>query len=111
MPKPLRKTAVCKKKRTCWARRSRPEPFKKLAHTLKQRIDGVVSGMLDNRSNAYVEAMNGLPQQAKRIGRGFRTATHFVDIAYLRMSKLKHLPSNPLQAAMPQGGELTHRCL
>ena len=102
---------MCKKKRTCWARRSRPEPFKKLAHTLKQRIDGVVSGMLDNRSNAYVEAMNGLPQQAKRIGRGIRTATHFVDIAYLRMSKLKHLPSNPLQAAMPQGGELTHRCL
>ena len=33
-----------------WARRSRLEPFKKLASTLKQRLDGVVRGMLDNRS-------------------------------------------------------------
>ena len=94
-----------------WARRSRLEPFKKLANTLKQRIDGVVRGMLDRRSNAYVEAMNGLLQQAKRAARGFRTATHFIAIAYLRMSKLKHLPCNPMQPAMPQGSGLTHRCL
>ena len=94
-----------------WARRSRLEPFKKLAATLKQRLGGVVRGMLDNRSNAYVEAMNGLLQQAKRAARGFKTATHFIAIAYLRMSKLKHLPANPLQLAMPKPGVLTHRCL
>ena len=94
-----------------WARRSRLEPFKKLATTLKQRLDGVVRGMLDNRSNAYVEAMNGLLQQAKRAARGFRTASHFITIAYLRMSKLKHLPSNPLLPALPQAGVLVHRCL
>ena len=94
-----------------WARRSRLEPFKKLAATLKQRLDGVVRGMLDNRSNAYVEAMNGLLQQAKRAARGFRTASCFIAIAYLRMSKLKHLPANPLQPAMPQPGVLIHRCL
>ena len=94
-----------------WARRSRLEPFKKLAATLKQRLGGVVRGMLDNRSNAYVEAMNGLLQQAKRAARGFRTATHFIAIAYLRMSKLKHLPANPLQLAIPKADVLTHRCL
>jgi len=58
--------------------------------------------MLDKRSNAYVQAMNGLLQQAKRAARGFRTASNFIAIAYLRMSKLKHLPINPLQPAMPQ---------
>ena len=94
-----------------WARRSRLEPFKKLANTLNQRLDGVVRGMLDNRSNAYVEAMNGLLQQAKRAARGFRTASHFIAIAYLRMSKLKHLPSNPLLPALPKAGVLIHRCL
>ena len=94
-----------------WAKRCRLEPFKKLAATLKGRFDGVVRGMLDNRSNAYVEAMNGLLQQAKRAARGFRTASNFIAIAYLRMSKLKHLPSNPLHLAMPQAGVLTHRCL
>ena len=62
--------------------------------------------MLDRRSNAYVEAMNGLLQQAKRVARCFRTATHFNAIAYLRMSKLKHLSCNPTLHAMPQGGGL-----
>jgi len=93
-----------------WATRCRLEPFKKLASTLKQRLDGVVRGMLDNRSNAYVEAMNGLLQQAKRAARGFRTATNFISIAYLRMSKLKHLPSNPLVPALPKYNVLIHRC-
>jgi transposase len=36
------------------------EPFKRLAKTLTERFDGVVRGILDGRSNAYVEAMNGL---------------------------------------------------
>ena len=82
-----------------WARRSRLEPFKKLATTLKERMAGVVRGMLDGRSNAYVEAMNGMLQQVKRAARGFRTVKNFVAIAYLRMSKLKNLPANPLQPA------------
>ena len=67
---------------------------------------------MDNRSNAYVEAMNGLLQQAKRAARGFKTATNFIMIAYLRMSKLKHLPSNPLVPAVsPKYNVLVHRCL
>lgn len=85
-----------------WARRCRLEPFKRLANTLKERLPGVVRGMLDGRSNAYVEAMNGLLQQTKRAARGFRTVTNFIAIAYLRMAKLKHLPANPLPAAVPR---------
>ncbi|MCW8205161.1 ISL3 family transposase, partial [Verminephrobacter aporrectodeae] len=76
-----------------WAFRCRLEPFKKLARSLKERFAAVVRGMLGHRSNAYVEAMNGLLQQAKRAARGFRTSDNFITIAYLRMSKLKHLPA------------------
>jgi transposase len=95
-----------------WATRCRLEPFKKLALTSKQRLVGVVRGMLDNRSNAYVEAMNGLLQQAKRAARGFKTAKNFIAIAYLRMSKLHHLPTNPLVPAIaPNYGSLIQRCL
>jgi transposase len=83
-----------------WARRCRLEPFKKLAKTITERADAVVRGMTDNRSNAFVEAMNGLLQQAKRAARGFRTATNFIAIAYLRMSKLKHLPAHPFAPAL-----------
>ncbi len=82
-----------------WARRCRLEPFKKLATTIKDRFDAVVRGMTDHRSNAFVEAMNGLLQQAKRAARGFRTAGNFIAIAYLRMSKLAHLPAHPFSPA------------
>lgn len=94
-----------------WATRCRLEPFKKLAKTLREKLDGVVRGMLDNRSNAYVEAMNGLLQQAKRAARGFRTATNFIAIAYLRMSKLTHLPASPMVPAAPKYNVLIHRCV
>lgn len=82
-----------------WARRCRLEPFKKLAATLAQRQEAVVRGMVDHRSNAFVEAMNGLLQQAKRAARGFRTSANFIAIAYLRMGKLKHLPDSPFATA------------
>ena len=85
-----------------WASRSRLEPFKRLAHTLKTHWDGVVAGMLQARTNAYVEAMNGLLQQAKRAARGFRNTENFIAIAYLRMSKLAHLPTNPFEPASPR---------
>lgn len=78
-----------------WARRCRLEPFKKLALTLRQRMAAVVRGMVDHRSNAFVEAMNGLLQQAKRAARGFRTSKNFIAIAYLRMSKLTYLSTSP----------------
>ena len=84
-----------------WARRCRLAPFKKLATTLKERFAAVVRGMVDHRSNAFVEAMNGLLQQAKRAARGFRTSRNFIAIAYLRMSKLEHLPASPFAQAAP----------
>ena len=84
---------------TRWARRCRLEPFKKLAATIKQRFDAVVRGMLDHRSNAFVESMNGQLQQAKRAARGYRTAANFISIAYLRLSHLKNLPAHPFAVA------------
>ncbi len=85
-----------------WARRSRLDSFKRLGTTLKEHFEGVVRGMLDHRSNAFVEAMNGLLQQAKRAARGFRTATNFIAIAYLRLGKLTHLPASPFVIATPR---------
>ena len=93
-----------------WAQRSRLASFKRLATTLKTHFDAVVRGMLDNRSNAFIEAMNGLMQQAKRAARGFRTATHFINVAYLRLSKLTHLPQSAFASALPLSAGMTaHR--
>ena len=85
-----------------WARRCRLEPFKRLAATIRERFDAVVRGRLDHRSNAFVEATNGLLQQAKRAARGFRTSRSFIAIAYLRLSKLKRLPAHPFAPTAAQ---------
>ena len=92
-----------------WARRSRLELFKRLGTTLKEHFHGVVRGMLDHRSNAFVEAMNGRMQQAKRAARGFRTAANFIAIAYLRLGKLTHLPASPFVQATPLAAGQTMR--
>jgi transposase len=82
-----------------WARRCRLQPFKDLAATISERFDAVVRGMLDHRSNAFVEAMNGQLQLAKRAARGYRSAQYFIHIAYLRLAKLAHLPASPFAPA------------
>ena len=67
--------------------------------------------MLDGRSNAFVEATNGLLHQTETAARGFRTVHNFLSIAYLRMSKLKHLPQNPLVPAIARDyGRYRHVC-
>ena len=81
------------------ARHCRLDPFQKLAKTI---AEAVVRGMIDNRPNAFAEAMNGLLQNAKHAARGFRTASNFIAIAYLCMAKLNHLPAHPLVLASPQ---------
>ncbi len=60
------KAEAALKSRMSWARRSRLEPFEKLATTLEDHMAGVGRSMVDGRSNAYVEAMNGMLQQVKR---------------------------------------------
>ena len=85
-----------------WARRSRLDAFKRLGTTLRERLVAVVRGMLDHRSSAFVEAMNGLMQQAKRAARGFRTAANFNAIAYLRLGTLTHLPTWPFAPSPPR---------
>ena len=86
-------------------------PLQAAGKTLTERLDGVVRGMLDGRSNAYVEAMNGLLQQTRTAARGFRVVENFIAIAYLRMSKLKQLPASPFVSAIPYAlGRTLHLC-
>jgi len=55
--------------------------------------------------------MNGLLQQTKTAARGFRNVENFIAMAYLRMSKLKHLPQNPLVPAVARDyGRYRHVC-
>jgi len=54
--------------------------------------------------------MSGLLQQAKRAARGYRNTENFIAIAYLRMSKLVHLPTSPFKAAQPRSQRFFRKC-
>lgn len=91
--------------------RSGLEPFKRLGRTLQEHFEAVIEGMQQGRSNVFVEAMNGLMQNAKRAARGFRTSRNFIAIAYLCLSKFRHLPANPFKPSQPRFAACaTYRC-
>ena len=78
-----------------WARRSRLEPFKRLANTLKAHRPGILRGFDSKLSNGYVEGFNSLVLAAKAKARGYRLPKNLITIAYLLGGKLTHLPASP----------------
>jgi len=79
-----------------WARRSRLEPMKKLATTLKTHWHGVLHAFgAAHHHNGYVEAVNSLVQAAKAKARGYGTTQHFIAMCYLVAGRLNNLPPSP----------------
>lgn len=71
------------------AKRSRLEPFGKLADSLRAHWEGVVAFMKTRVTNGAIEAINGLLQLAKRMARGFRSFANFRLMALLKAGKLQ----------------------
>lgn len=79
-----------------WASRSRLEPFRKLASTIKHHLQGIVAYMETRLTNAAIEAVNGILQMAKRAARGFRNFHYFRLAAYLKAGRLDLEVPHPL---------------
>jgi transposase len=71
-----------------WAARSRLDPFRKLARTMKDHLAGIFAFMETRLTNAAIEAVNGILQMAKRMARGFRNFHYFRLAAYLKAGHL-----------------------
>ena len=84
-----------------WARRSRLEPFKRLASTLKSHLQGLLNAFDSGLGNGRVEGINSLIQAAKARARGYRTTGSLTTIAYLIAGKLVHLPASPYARVKP----------
>jgi transposase len=78
-----------------WAARSRLEPFKKLAQTIRQYWNGIVSYFDSRLTQGAIEAINGIIQLAKRRARGFRNFLYLRTIAYWNTGKLP-IDTSPL---------------
>jgi len=72
-----------------WLKRSRLEPMKKAADTLKSYKQEILSFLFHRLTNAIAEGINSMIQSAKRRARGFRTIEGYVAAIFLAVGKLK----------------------
>jgi transposase len=76
------------KKLISWLRRSRLEPMKRVANTLKKYRQEILSYFYSRLTNAIAEGINSLIQSAKRRARGFRTIEGYICMIYLVVGRL-----------------------
>lgn len=80
-----------------WLRRSRLEPMKKTALTLRKYADEILNIFRTRMTNAICEGVNSMIQAAKRKARGFHTFEGFASMIYLIAAKLSLACPNPLR--------------
>lgn len=71
-----------------WMRRSRLEPMKAAANTLKAYKNEILAYFTTRITNAIAEGINSMIQAAKRKARGYRTFRGFACMIYLIAGKL-----------------------
>ncbi len=76
-------------KLTSWLKRSRLEPMKRVADTLRKQKKSILSYFYARVTNAVAEGINSLIQSAKRRARGFRTLESYKCMIYPVVGKLK----------------------
>src|SRR5258707_13608689 len=72
-----------------WAVRSRLEPFRTLAKTVRQHWEGILAYFDTGLTSAAIEAVNGIIQLAKRMARGVKNFGDFRTPADLIAGRLK----------------------
>lgn len=80
-----------------WLRRSRLEPMKKVAMTLKEHKTEILYIFKSKLTNAICEGINSLIQAAKRKARGYHTFEGYSSMIHLIAGKLQLACPNPLR--------------
>ncbi len=82
----MAETAI--KKWLSWAVRSRLEPIKSFAKTVKNHFNGIMRYFHSKLTSGIVEGINSRIQEAKRRAKGFRNTYNFITVIYLVAGKL-----------------------
>ena len=80
-----------------WLRKSRLEPMKKAALTLREHKTEILNLFISRLTNALCEGINSMIQATKRKARGFHTFEGFSSMIYLIAAKLQLAFPNPLR--------------
>ena len=68
-----------------WAIRSRLEPVKKVARTIKAHLEGILTAVVTGATNAHSEGFKTIMQKFKRDARGFRNKERFKAAIYFHL--------------------------
>jgi transposase len=77
------------KKWLSWAVRSRLEPVKHFAKTVKTHFNGILRYFTSRLTTGRMEGINSRIQEIKRRARGFRNIDNFISMIYLETANLK----------------------
>lgn len=72
-----------------WATHSRLNPVVEVANTVKKHWDGILNYFDSKITNGILEGINSIVQLQKRNARGFKNVFYFINMIYLKLSKLK----------------------
>jgi len=86
-----------------WAIRSRLEPVKQVARTIKTQLWGIINAIVLNADNSLAESINSRIQLVKRRSKGFRNKRRFKMAIYFHLGKLDLYPVTPHNAT-----QITH---
>jgi transposase len=75
-----------------WAKRSRLEPFKKLAHTVQEHFEGILAYIPLRLNNGRTEGTNGKIRTITRRSYGFHSASNLIALIFLCCSGISLLP-------------------
>jgi len=81
-----------------WMRRSKLEPMKKLALTVKRYLWGVLNAIVHGVTNATSEAINGRIQWIKKTACGFRNRERFREAILFHLGGLELMPKCQISA-------------
>jgi transposase len=76
-----------------WAIRSRLEPIRRVARTVRHHLDGILNAVVLGATNARSEAVNAKIQWLKYTARGFRNRDRFRDAIYFHLGGLDLYPA------------------
>jgi transposase len=79
-------------RRYAGAIRSRLEPIKKVARTVKRHLEGIINAVVGKITNARAESINATIQQIKSWSCGFRNRDRFRIAIYFHLGGLDLYP-------------------
>lgn len=77
-----------------WAMRSRLEPMKKAARTVREHLWGILNAIVLRASNGPTESINARIQKIKRMACGFRSRKRFRAAIYFHLGGLDLYPAS-----------------